>query len=117
MSSIVQKYWFFINFLLKTKIRKQRRAVIKSADKDQIKVLAEIFANTLGGSIPVSPTGRKQLRPFKNILGKISHKTTPGKDRKCLIHVFHISSIIFKHIVLIIKLLNFVRPTLELLKQ
>ena len=108
MSSIVQKYWFFINFLLKTKIRKQRRAVIKSADKDQIKVLAEIIANTLGGSIPVSPTGRKQLRPFKNILRKISHKTTPGKDRKRLL---------FKHIVLIIKLLNFVRPTLELLKQ
>ena len=108
MSSIVQKHWFFIHFLLKTKARKQRRAVIKSADKDQIKALAEIIANTLGGSIPVSPTGRKQLRPFKNILRKISQKTTSGKDRKHLI---------FKHIVLIIKLLNFVRPTLELLKQ
>ena len=107
MSNVVQKYWFFINFLLKTKIRNQRRAVIKSADKHQIKALAEIVANTLGGSIPVSPDGRKQLRPFKTVLRKISHKSTSNKDRKHLI---------FRNLVSVIKLLNLVKPALELLK-
>ena len=109
MSNVVQKYWFFINFLLKSKIRSQRRAVIKSADKHQIKVLdlAEIVADTLGGSIPVSPAGRKQLRPFKTVLRKISHKSTSNKDRKHLI---------FRNLVSVIKLLNLVKPALELLK-
>ena len=107
MSNVVQKYWFFINFLLKTKIRSQRRAVIKSANKHQIKALAEIVANTLGGSIPVSPAGRKQLRPFKTVLRKISHKSTLNKDRKHLI---------FRNLVSVIKLLNLVKPALELLK-
>ena len=107
MSNVVQKYWFFINFLLKTKIRNQRRAVIKSADKHQIKALAEIVANTLAGSIPVSPAGRKQLRPFKTVLRKISHKSTSNKDRKHLI---------FRNLVSVIKLLNLVKPALELLK-
>ena len=107
MSNVVQKYWFFNNIVLKTKIRNKRRAVIKSADKYQIKALAEIVANTLGGSIPVSPGGRKQLRPFKTVLRKISHKSTSNKDRKHLI---------FQNLVSVIKLLNLVKPALELLK-
>ena len=108
MSKVVQKYWYLIHCLLKTKISKQRRAIIRSADRDQIKAIAEIIANTLGGSIPVSSAGRKQLRPFKSLLRKISHKSTSGKDRKKLI---------YKNIVTVIKLLNIVRPTLELMKQ
>ena len=82
MSKVVQKYWYLIHCLLKTKISKQRRTIIRSADKNQIKAIAEIIANTLGGSIPVSPAGRKQLRPFKSLLRKILHKSTSGKDRK-----------------------------------
>ena len=108
MSKVVQKYWYFINFLLKTELRNQRRAVIKSANKHQIKALAEIIVNTLSGTIPVSPAGRKQLQRFKAVLRKISDKSTPSKNRKHLI---------FKNIVSVVKLLNLVRPTLELLKK
>ena len=108
MSKRVQKNWAFIHILLDSQSRKQKQALVKTASEEQFKTLAEIVANTLAGSLLVSPSGRKQLLKYKSILRKLSHKSTSFSVRKRLI---------IRHISTIVKLLSLVKPALVLLRK
>ena len=107
MSKRVRKNWAFIHFILETRSKTQRRAITKTANPEQCKALAEIVANAIAGTLPLSPREKKLLLPYKNVLREIAHKSTTDKNRKKLI---------LQNISIIVKLLVSVRPAIDLMK-
>ena len=106
MSKRVWRNWAFIHLLIDTSSTRQRKSVVNTATSEQIKTLAEIIANTLAGSLPITPAGKKQLSRVKNALRSISKSKVSVPERKRLI---------IKNFSCIIKLLSYVKPALKLM--
>ena len=51
--------------------KKQRKALLRSADKSLIKFICEITVNVLNDNIPLKPCAKKRLRKHKNVLRKL----------------------------------------------
>lgn len=68
----------YLRLLLKATPR-QRRALIRSANTEQISCLCEICLNILGGNIPVNV---KKFKKFKNTLRKLANSSTKNSTKK-----------------------------------
>ena len=53
----------------------QLRFILKTATRDQVLTLAEIFVNVLKGQFNLSPVQLTELSKYKNILRKLGHQS------------------------------------------
>lgn len=65
---------------------KQRRALLKTADKGLIDAICECIVNVINGNIKISPTHRRTLSKHKQKLRKLSNRGTSFKERKRLLN-------------------------------
>ena len=77
MSFKLDKHRSFLNLLLNGE-NSQKKALLKTASDEQIRMLSEIVLNILGGVIPVSAKLRHDLIPHKDKLRKLGDKTQPN---------------------------------------
>lgn len=68
----------YIRLLLKASPN-QRKALIRTANKEQISCLCEICLNILGGNIPVNVN---KLKKFKTTLRKLANSSTKSDTKK-----------------------------------
>lgn len=82
MNNIKRNERFF--YLLTASPPKQRKAILKDANKSQIFSICEICHNLLAGNVPVNIN---RLRKYKTIIRQIADKKIPlYKKRKLLIN-------------------------------
>lgn len=64
--------------------KKQRKALLKSADKTIIKGICECILNVISGNLKISEHSKKQLSKYKNFLRKLvkPKKETSWQQRK-----------------------------------
>jgi len=67
MTKRLQKHIDYLSVLCKCK-RKQRQAMLESADGELIKTICDCVENTLAGKVPLSPSQRKRLSRYKKKL-------------------------------------------------
>lgn len=77
----LQKNSQYLKLLLKAS-PKQRRALLRTANKEQIFCLCEICLNILAGNVPVNI---KKLKKFKNVLRKLAKSSTKYSVKKNII--------------------------------
>ena len=65
---------------------KRRRALIQTADKEEILAVSEIIDNLLRGNIPLSDKQRKRLKRHRKKLRHIASKRVSIKQKKILIN-------------------------------
>lgn len=53
----------------------QKKALLKTASDEQVRILSEIVYNILGGVIEISAKSKQDLLPHKNKLRKLGDKT------------------------------------------
>ena len=70
-----------LNLLQQTK-PKERTALIKSVDRDILKLLVEMSHNTLKGNVPLNATQFKNIRKYKHYLRFLSDKTIPLEEKR-----------------------------------
>ena len=65
---------------------KQRKALLKTADKGLIDAICECIVNVLHGNIKLSPSHKRSLSKHKNHLRKLSDRRTSLRERKRLLN-------------------------------
>lgn len=75
MSSSVSNHQTFLNVLLQTNA-KQRKLLLSSITRDQLKVLGEIAANVVHSVILLNPEEKKTLKKYKTFLIVLGDKKT-----------------------------------------
>lgn len=78
MSSSVSEQQHFLNFLLQTN-PKQRKLLLRSVTKDQLRVLGDIAANVVHSVILLNPEEKKTLKKYKSFLLVLGDKKTSRK--------------------------------------
>lgn len=84
MSKRVKKHAAIIQWLSKAK-PPIVRAVIKGADKDLVNTLCECGLNVLKGTVPLSPSQKRRLVRYKQVLRTLVRKKTSIKRKKALL--------------------------------
>ena len=64
MSSLLAEDKLFLNFLMNT-YSKQRKLLLSSVTREQLKVLGEIAANVIHSVIVLNPEEKKILKKYK----------------------------------------------------
>lgn len=73
MTSRLRKHALFLQFL-QSATNNQQKALIKSANEDQIKILSEIALNLLAGNIPINKKIKDIVKPHRSKLRKLSDR-------------------------------------------
>ena len=79
MSRLLKDQVHFLQLLRITK-KDQRKALLKTIDKSQLKALSEI-AHVIKGTIDLSPTDKVKLKRYKKILSILGRKTSTRTER------------------------------------
>ena len=80
MSRLIEDQIHFLE-LLRTAKKEQRKALLKTVDKLQLKALSEIAHNVIKGTIVLTPSDRTKLRRFKKIIDILGRKSSTRKER------------------------------------
>lgn len=80
MSRLIEDQIHFLE-LLRTAKKEQRKALLKTVDKLQLKALSEIAHNVIKGTIVLTPSDRTKLRRFKKIIDIMGRKSSTRKER------------------------------------
>jgi len=71
------------NLLATTKPR-YKKSILDKADKQLIKAICEGALNLLYGNLPISESDKEQLKSFKNLLRKLTQKSSLANKKKLL---------------------------------
>ena len=104
-SLVVKKNILFIRFLSETD-DKQRDALLKTINKDQMEVLRQIVRNVLEGGLVLTNQGIKELRHYENKLINFADSKEKGRRKKHCLQLKKVWS----------RLIKAVLPQLELLE-
>ena len=76
----------FLRFIANPPTIKQRQAIIKIANEEQIQAISEIIINTLAGNVDLNKEEKDQLSAYKKDLRRVSlHRKTSWKSRRNII--------------------------------
>lgn len=80
MSRLLEDHRHFLQ-LLKVAKSDQRKALLKTIDKSQLKALSEIAHNVIKGTIVLTPEEKLRLKRYKYIINVLGRKTSTRKQR------------------------------------
>ena len=78
MSCCVQKHLDFLNLLSKTH-PVQQRALLETAEPDQVRAICECIHNIMYGNIPIPEGIKEELAPRKQMLQDLADTKVPYK--------------------------------------
>ena len=78
MSSLLAEQKHFLNFLMNTP-PKQRKLLLSSVTREQLKVLCEIAANVIHSVIVLNPEEKKILKKYKTFYLTLGDRDTSRK--------------------------------------
>ena len=84
MSSTVLKMGYFIGLLLRTN-KRQRRALLQTITKNQLRVLIEIAYNVLHGYGHIAEKDMLYLKRYQSIIRRLVAKGLSARKRKNLL--------------------------------
>ncbi len=61
---------------------KQRRGIIETANPVVFKAICECSLNVVKGNIPLTPTQKRQITPYKNILRSLADRNKSFQAKK-----------------------------------
>ncbi len=97
MSKLVKKHVAFFQLLSTTTSRIQRRILLDTITKEQLRALVEIVVNLLRGVLPITPSRKADLGKHKNLLRTIGDKSVSlRKKRRLLCRRGHVVAILLK---------------------
>ena len=82
MSKLVKYNSPFFRLLLTTSSKLQRKALIDTITKDQLRALTEITINLLQGILSLSPVHKSKLRKHRKLIRLIGDKSISLKTKK-----------------------------------
>ncbi|CAG2196395.1 unnamed protein product [Mytilus edulis] len=85
MSRLLDTHHHFLH-LLRTAKKDQRKALLKTIDKSQLKALCEIAHNIIKGTIVLTPSEKLRLKRFKKIINILGRKSSTRKERIQALH-------------------------------
>lgn len=68
MSALLKKHWIFLQFLLESECYEQKKAILDTITRDQLKVLSEIAHNLIQGILPISTPTLNRLRKHRSLI-------------------------------------------------
>lgn len=80
MSQLLEDQRHFLHLLRSTK-KDQRKALLSTIDKPQLKALSEIAHNVIKGTIVLTPAERRRLKRFKQIINVLGRKSSTRAQR------------------------------------
>lgn len=80
MSRLLEDQVHFLQLLRTTK-KDQRKALLKTIDKSQLKALSEIAHNVIKGTIDLSTSDKVKLKRYKKILSILGRKSSTRRER------------------------------------
>lgn len=80
MSRLLENQVHFLE-LLRTAKKDQRKSLLKTINKLQLKALSEIAHNVIKGTIVLSSDDKIKLRGYKKILTTLGRKSSTQRDR------------------------------------
>lgn len=80
MSRLLEDQRYFLH-LLRTTNKDQRKALLNTIDKSQLKALSEIAHNVIKGTIVLTPSEKAKLKRFKKIIAILGRKSSTRKER------------------------------------
>ena len=83
MSTRVNKHKSFLK-LLQTAEENQQKALLKTANISQIRILSEIVLNLLFGNLPISTKTKSSLQQHKDKLRKLADRNSSNQSLKKL---------------------------------
>jgi hypothetical protein len=78
------KHKDLLNLLATTKPRYNKKSIFDKADKQLIKAICEGALNLLYGNLPISESDKEKLKSFKNLLRKLTQKSSLANKKKLL---------------------------------
>ena len=98
MSAKIKKHIHFLSLLL-TENDKQKQAILKTMNMEQLRVLVECIYNIQHGVIKISNTLKKKLSHHKCVIRKITEQgKTPTQRKKLLVKHHTLLSLFLKTI-------------------
>lgn len=101
MSRRMKTHASFIKFLYDSSV-KQRKVVLSNLTKEEISLLSEIALNIFKGVFPNRKKYVKTLKPYKQIIARLAHRSESKVKKKLLLRNVKIIP-------------NFLRPVLDYL--
>ena len=80
MSRLLDTHQHFLHLLLVAK-KDQRKALLRTIDKSQLKVLTEIAHNVLKGTVALSEEEKKTLRKYRKIIVTLGSRRGTRKSK------------------------------------
>lgn len=80
MSRLLEDQVHFLELLRNTN-KLQRKALLTTIDKQQLKALSEIAHNIIKGSVNLNPTDKNRLKKYKKILSTLGKKSSTRRAK------------------------------------
>lgn len=80
MSKLLEDQVHFLG-MLQTASKEQRKALLKTIDKQQLKALSEIAHNVIKGTVVLSTEEKKKLKKYKKLITILGRKSRTRRDR------------------------------------
>ncbi len=85
MSNLVKKNVSFLQLLATTVSKIQRKILLDTITKDQLRALIEIIVNLSQGVLPITPKRKSELGKFKKLFRTIGYKSVSLKRKQKLL--------------------------------
>lgn len=104
MSRLVKKHWSYLQLLMNTSSKQQRKVLLDTITNDQLRALTQVVVNLLGSILPITPSQKQKLKKHKNIIRRIGDTKLGSKKKK---------ELLCRQSALIAQLLKSVEPALR----
>lgn len=81
MSQRLKKNKTYLRLLLEAH-KAQQKALLRTINVEQLKTIGEIALNILGGVVPLTPSQKKALTRYRNIVRLLADKKTSQRKKK-----------------------------------
>ena len=85
MSRLIKKHWSYLQLLMNTTSKQQRKQLLETIINDQLRALTEVVVNLLQRILPITPSHKSKLKRHRNIIRRLGDTTISSKKKKILL--------------------------------
>ena len=85
MSRLIKKHWSYLQLLMNTTSKQQRKQLLDTITNDQLRALTEVIVNLLQSILPITPSHKPKLKRHRNIIRRLGDTTISSKKKKELL--------------------------------
>ena len=104
MSRLIKKHWSYLQLLMNTASKQQRKQLLDTITNDQLRALTEVIVNLLQSILPIATSHKPKLKRHRIIIRQLGDTEISSKKKR---------ELLCKHGVVIANLLKAVEPALR----